>query len=161
MSNCPECGSETDNLNHRLAKILWAFKGDRPEIGEEVWICLKHGKKYYGKLCENASEEVKKDYIVRKKLFWNMVLEEVCGGEDDIKILFSIAGCYEELESYKLALSYLDQVLEKDPRNIDCIYHKGIIYNKDGKPDLARLEFMRAARKGHKESQNYLHEHNL
>ncbi|MBW7996833.1 MAG: tetratricopeptide repeat protein [Candidatus Glassbacteria bacterium] len=156
MSTCPHCGNNIGNGAHFLEDIKWDIVDGKPVIKNEIWKCNKSDERFFGKLDDDASQEAKRDYDTRKYLYWALILESVPGMPLDSNFYMKTAECYAQLGKYKLSLSWLDKALEIDPNNLECTYQKGLIFVRLGKPDKAHLEFLRAANKGHKKSQDYL-----
>jgi len=159
MGICPYCGGSNGDGKHHLADIkIDMVNGKIVERGE-IWKCCKTNQTFSGSLDSDASDYAKRDYEIRRGLYWNLIITNVWRGRGDkleYDILLEIAECYELLEEYKLALSWLDKGSENFPQNSEIIFRKCRIFIKQGKPDLAHLECLKAGKDGEIKFNNWL-----
>lgn len=162
MSTCPYCGGSTSDGKHHLAEIEFNMV-DGKIMEQEIWKCDKNEMKFGGNLDDSASEDIQQEYRSKKKLKYGVYIIELqkrLGQSVNSNQYMDIGDAYSQLGNYKLALNSYDKALEVDPNNFECNYRKGNIYLKQYKPDLAKREFERAARKGHKGAQEALNREN-
>lgn len=122
--NCPFCGSDLINIQHRLSDAKYILSSKQII---ETWECLNKKKKFEGKISkeewENAPEEIKDDYNNRLSLIISGLM--IRRNSEDPKAFKEKGIAYYNLKNYKQAISDFSEAISFDPQDGENYYYRG------------------------------------